>query len=276
MSLKLASRRVLNPDMIRGLNCWYDATTGLYNATSGGTAVTTNGGAIYRWEDQSGNGFHLTNAQSSPPTLVTNSLNGKPGVDFNGTNQILEDTTNQAGQLYQSGAMQLYVFGVFKFNTFDATTGSYVMARDGGYSVATAGRWRVMRIGSNYGASFQGNIHCMCHTNGNNEFGVLWTSLTPNYFAYSHPRTTTRGFTSSIFMNDSSVASGSYSDNGNPGAATLHRLAVGGRVSNTTYTAQEFCDCTIYEMAVYTRASGFFSQKEYNALSRYFRKKWNI
>ena len=276
MPLKFASRQVLNPDMIRGLNCWYDATTGLYNAVSGGTAVTANGGAIYRWEDRSGNGYHLTNVQSSPPTLVTNSLNGKPGVDFNGTNQILEETSGVAGQLYQAGAMQLYVFVVFKFNSFTSTNSGFVIARDRGYSVATAGRWRVMRIGSNYGAQFLGHIYGLCHTNGNNEFGALWNALTPNYLVYSHPRTTTRGFTSSIFMNDSSVATGSFTDNGSPGASTLHRIAVGGRLVGTTYTAQEFMDCTIYEIAVYTRSSGFFSQKEYNALSRYFRKKWNI
>ena len=38
---------------------WLDAALGLYDATSGGSAVA-DGGAIARWEDQSGNARHLT------------------------------------------------------------------------------------------------------------------------------------------------------------------------------------------------------------------------
>lgn len=76
-----------------GLDAWYDASVGLYDATSGGSAVTTNGAAIARWEDQSGNGNHLTQSViNSQSTLKTNGQGGKNGVNFDGGDYF--DITN--------------------------------------------------------------------------------------------------------------------------------------------------------------------------------------
>ena len=48
------------PQTIAGLQLWLDATTGLYDAASGGGAVTTDSAAVARWEDRSGNARHFT------------------------------------------------------------------------------------------------------------------------------------------------------------------------------------------------------------------------
>jgi lysophospholipase L1-like esterase len=53
------------PDTLTNLYAWYKAGSGMYDATSGGSLVTTNRGQIARWEDQSGNGRHITQATAA-------------------------------------------------------------------------------------------------------------------------------------------------------------------------------------------------------------------
>jgi len=78
------------PSSISGLQLWLDATTGLFDATSGGSAVTTDGSAVARWEDQSGNGYHVTQGTSNNrPVLKTSIRNSKNILRFDGSNDSL-------------------------------------------------------------------------------------------------------------------------------------------------------------------------------------------
>lgn len=78
------------PKTIAGLQLWLDATTGLYDATTGGSLVTTDSAAVARWEDLSGNARHHTNATlNNRPILKTNQINGKNVVSFDGSNDTL-------------------------------------------------------------------------------------------------------------------------------------------------------------------------------------------
>ena len=77
------------PSDIAGLQLWLDATTGLFDATSGGSAVTTNASAVARWEDQSGNARHATQANSAlQATLRTSVQNGRNIIRFDGTDDF--------------------------------------------------------------------------------------------------------------------------------------------------------------------------------------------
>lgn len=76
-----------SPADISGLQLWLDATTGLFDATSGGSPVTADGSAVARWEDQSGNGRHFTQSTSlNRPLLKTSIQNSKNVVRFDGSN----------------------------------------------------------------------------------------------------------------------------------------------------------------------------------------------
>jgi hypothetical protein len=109
----IASSSVLpafTPSDVSNLTCWLDATTGLFDATSGGSAVTSNAGAVARWEDQSGNGRHFTQATSNDrPTLRTSVLNSKSIVRFDGTNDKL--TGAAASNFISSTAHSVFVVG---------------------------------------------------------------------------------------------------------------------------------------------------------------------
>jgi hypothetical protein len=79
-----------NPTSISGLHLWLDATTGLFDATSGGSPVTTDGATVARWEDQSGSGYHVTQSTSeSRPVLKTGIRNSKNAIRFDGSNDGL-------------------------------------------------------------------------------------------------------------------------------------------------------------------------------------------
>lgn len=88
---------------------WLDASVSgsLYDATSGGSLVGS-GGTVRRWEDQSGNGNHVTG--SSGPTRSVSSVNSKDSLAF--SSQLL----TRSG-LNLSSATAASLFAVIKFAT---------------------------------------------------------------------------------------------------------------------------------------------------------------
>jgi hypothetical protein len=78
-------RRVLDP-LTLSPALWIVAGKGLFDATSGGSAVGA-GNTIARWEDQSGNDRHFTAANNANrPTRQTGVINGHEVVRFDGIN----------------------------------------------------------------------------------------------------------------------------------------------------------------------------------------------
>ena len=113
LKMKKAVASAFSPSDIAGLQLWLDATTGLFDATSGGNAVTTDGSAVARWEDQSGNGRHATQTTlNNRPVLKTSVKNGKNVLRFDGDNDGLQITSYALGSspsysvfivIYQNG-----------------------------------------------------------------------------------------------------------------------------------------------------------------------------
>ena len=82
--------RAFEPSDIAGLSLWLDATTGLFDATSGGNPVNTDGGSVARWEDQSGNSRNASQTISANrPILKTAVQNGRNGIRFDGSNDSM-------------------------------------------------------------------------------------------------------------------------------------------------------------------------------------------
>ena len=102
---------VFTPATISGLQLWLDAadSSTLFNATAGGSLVTTDGAAVARWADKSGNNRHATQTTANArPILKTSIKNGRNVLRFDGTNDILTSTCSI------SGFASATVFGVFK------------------------------------------------------------------------------------------------------------------------------------------------------------------
>jgi hypothetical protein len=82
------------PANISGLSLWVKSDAGVY--TDAGVTLATNGQTVRQWNDQSGNGNHLSQATSSQrPTYVTNVVNGMPELQSVAANsQLLFTNTN--------------------------------------------------------------------------------------------------------------------------------------------------------------------------------------
>jgi hypothetical protein len=123
-----------DPLSITGLLAWWDASdaTTLYDATSGGSLVAADG-AVARWEDKSGNGYHATDADSSRrPLRRTSIVNGLDVLDFDGENDRLQHTVS---------ATTATIFAVYKLNSVKtgyrgivSTNASLMLAEMGGSS----------------------------------------------------------------------------------------------------------------------------------------------
>jgi hypothetical protein len=65
---------------------WFDADDPLtvYDSTTGGSLVTTQGGTVKRWEDKSGRGNHATQSDNAAPKLqiTSGTLNNKRVLSF--------------------------------------------------------------------------------------------------------------------------------------------------------------------------------------------------
>lgn len=97
-----------SPSSITGLQLWLDATTGLFDATSGGSPVTTNASAVARWEDQSGNARHATQSTSGfRATLRTSVQNGRNIIRFDGTDDFY---TGLSGALLNTSTTNKFSF----------------------------------------------------------------------------------------------------------------------------------------------------------------------
>lgn len=88
---------------------WLDASvsSSLYNATSGGS-LAGSGAQVLRWEDQSGNGNHVTGIDG--PTRSVASVNGRDSLAF--SSKLLSRTS-----LNLSTATQASLFAVIRFAT---------------------------------------------------------------------------------------------------------------------------------------------------------------
>jgi hypothetical protein len=82
-----------SPSDISGLTVWLKSDSG--------TSSTTDEGAISTWSDQSGNGNHFTQATGgNQPTYETTGINGKPVVNFDGSNDYMERNLSSFGTIF--------------------------------------------------------------------------------------------------------------------------------------------------------------------------------
>jgi hypothetical protein len=91
---KVGGSAPFSPANLSGLSLWLKADAG----------VTLSGSYITAWADQSGNGRNATSV--SNPTFVSNAVNGKPALSFNGE-------SNMTGPAVFSGASQRTFFVVY-------------------------------------------------------------------------------------------------------------------------------------------------------------------
>ncbi len=97
------SRRVITVDRRRRLWTLFNTTTAVWY--SGVAGVIASGGLVGQWDERKGNGINLTATTTQRPTVVSNELNGRSIIRFNGTTNSLRNAS--AAVLRNVGAATL-------------------------------------------------------------------------------------------------------------------------------------------------------------------------
>ena len=82
----ISSQKTASAPPVTGYKLWLDATIA--------ASITSSGGAVSQWNDQSGNGYNFVQATgANQPITGTRTINGKNVIDFDGTNDSLSNAT---------------------------------------------------------------------------------------------------------------------------------------------------------------------------------------
>ena len=109
------SSGIFTPLEISGLQLWLDANDS--------STITLNGSTVSQWNDKSGNGYNVSQSTASnQPTYQSAVLNSKSVVRFDGSGDVLTNTTDTP----VGGSTNRTVFVVFNSNT--GITAKYPLA----------------------------------------------------------------------------------------------------------------------------------------------------
>jgi hypothetical protein len=222
---------------------WLDASVSgsLYDATSGGSLVGS-GGTVRRWEDQSGNGNHVTG--STGPTRSVNSINNRDSLAF--SSQILTRST-----LNLSSATAASLFAVIKF----ATSGNQIavaFGTDASYGGLTLEA--NLRTGGSHSATFGSNAGA----SENSAVGGTVSNSTRSLGAVYGSSTGT------LYIGGSSTATVSRSQSLNSSSG----FSVGAFFSSGFALSGNICEIVYVPRAM--------TSSEISALQAYFATKWGV
>jgi len=222
-----------NPKSISGLAAWYDASVS--------SSITIQTG-VQKWADLSGNGRDLIqDTTNNQPAHNSVTLNGKPTVTFDGTNDFLRTASFTLNQPYT-------YFFVFRYES--SATGGRVLDA-GTQGVARSGEF--IRIDVNNVWLFAGSILGFnTFPTGQMEAFNIWDAEFNG--------------ASSVVRYRKNVASAS----GNAGSNNGSRLTM---AANGNTTAGEFSPLSVAEALVFSRV---LAVSEADKIRAYLGKKYNL
>jgi len=112
-----------SPLAIAGCIGWYDSLDLTAMAqNSDGTGAVAVGDQVGYWQDKSATAAHVTQGTAANrPTLTANSVNGRPALVFDGSNDNLAKTSNYTAQNGLAGLTRIMV-GSSSLNAISTTT----------------------------------------------------------------------------------------------------------------------------------------------------------
>ena len=263
---------LFDPTSITGLQAWYDASDAstLYDATTGGSLVAADGG-VARWEDKSGNDYHMTQATAGARPLRKASVqNGLDGLRFDGSDDVMT-VSGSASSLKALHAEDATFFVVLKagttsnpdalYNILDTNAGSssnvgFRLAYDDRVAVPTNNRINL------FVTNGTGNV-------SDNSANDLFA---PNVYGLvsvvSRPTDGTAANRSSIRKNGGTAVENNTDTSSVSTADSTYDLHLGGRGTNSAYLTGDICEIIIYNSAL--------SDTDREAVENYLIAKWGI
>ena len=242
------------PSAISGLDLWLDAADGdtLFDETSGGNKVTTDGGSVKRWEDKSGGGRHASCADHTAvfPTLTTNGKNGKNVINF---------------------ADSKYLTSTFTGVTYTAQTSFVVFQFLSASSAFGRGLTQAVNLASN---DFDGSHYIQILRNStNNEFCSFAAnsvasivSATPNQYYIARARHS--GSSLTLKLNSSEGSSFAHTLN-----FPFSVFRIGSFIPANALPSSSFINAPVAEVIIYRKS---LTDAESDLVTNYLNSKWSI
>jgi len=229
-----------NPKRLADLTAWYDASVA--------SSLTLASGAVSQWNDLSGGNYHLaqTVANDRPTYQATSNVNSRPGVQFDGSNDVL-----RANSLPGAGAGAYSTFCVLNSSSSNTSQFFYEMGDSGaGQQLRVSGELG-FRTGNGF-RLYSGSSFSAGRTAALSLIQTGTTHANVNVFDNGLPATQT------------SVSSAAFT--------VSNSLCVGGRHASGDAGSQ-FAACTISEFIYYRRA---LPTAERERIESYLLSKWGF
>lgn len=243
-----------NPRRIANLLQWYDASdrATLFDATTGGSAVADDG-TVARWEDKSGNGYHLTQGTAgNRPALRGAIRNGRSVLEYDGAN------SNLVSGSITNGLTTLSVFAVFFAETLGQNILGFIWANNTGLGTGATRQFRIQAGPT------------MSVTYGTNDSRIVAASLSLSAWTRYHSfwtGGTNRATDFSFLVNGTSFAPETA------GAITTEPTVTPTTAVGNSPIGNRAWDGYIAEVLVYTRN---LSTSERTAVDNWLARKWGF
>jgi len=260
--IRVGPRRIMNmaagtpteaaafaPSDISGLYLWLDA--------SDATTITLSGSDVTAWSDKSTGGNSLV-SDGNPPALLTADQNGLNGIDFDGTERLIDTTPNSN----LSGQNQLAIFAIAN-NTSSTTSRSLISIWNDSESAAcwSLGKrnvteevhWLISLLGTDSNARQAGN---------------MGTAGVAHFIGGDYSRSS---IVSQLDVYDNDTV-GENATADSPLHNSAAALCIGGVEDNSTYGLANFIG-TVYEIVVY---NALITGTDFTNLKSYLINKWGV
>jgi len=232
---------------ISGLSLWLKADAG----------VTMGGGNVSNWADQSSNGNNAIGPSQKRPTYVSNGLNGKPAMSFNGSTQLF--TINDSNSLDITNC-SIYI--VLQRNG-DGIGNEVTFMKNGNTNNDSGRYWQTAKLNG-------GNSNFEVYTNGflDRDSSADLGDGIPKIMSFTFD-----GSILNIYSNG--IKTASYAQNGDINSST-GTLQIGGynaSFSENGNNPGEYFNGYISEFIIFNRA---LNDDENLSVTNYLNSKYNI
>lgn len=239
-----------SPVKISNLDLWLDASDGntLYDATSGGSLVTTDGATVKRWEDKSGNSNHATEGTNAP-ALETAEKNGLNAISFASSKYLTCSFT-------QKTITAQTTFAVIKYSNLSSSFGrAFTQSNTSNNDYSISGHYiQILR---------NSTANALASYAGSSSRSAITTSLNAWYIA----RAKHSGASLSLKLNTTLGADYSHTLNND---ISIYRI---GAAYIFGGGAEAYWNSLISEIIVYAKN---LTESESDSVTNYLNNKWAV
>jgi hypothetical protein len=250
-----------DPRRLANIRVWLDAAdaTTLFDSNTGGNQIT-DGVGVGRWVDKSGNGFNVTQSTSgNRPLWKVNQQGGLPGLDFDGSNDLLYGAHNTFSAAVSAFCVVSFFNNTTRYLAFDIGNNTPSPARHFGFeqnTFSTAGqRYGLLASPNAYDSNF-------ATSSGAKQVSIIANAVSGtsvvNNITYRVGRVT-----GTLTLTG---GTGNFSD-----YSAISGLMIGALNSNGAGSL--FLRGVFHELIVYDRQ---LPASEYQAVENYLAAKWSL